>query len=137
MPKVVSRKDFLRLVGVRLAGAELLGTAHCGGSRGEVVGFLEATRETTALERAAEDIVARFEEQHPNVDVQREAMTTEDQRTVLQNRLRSNDPPDVFSYDTGPGFGGVLADAGLLYPLEDLQTERLGHLRLGQAGRHL
>ncbi len=81
-------------------------------------GFLEATRETTALERAAEEIVARFEEQHPNIDVQREAMTTEDQCTVIQNRLRSNDPPDVFSYDTGSGFGGVLADAGLLYPLE-------------------
>src|SRR3712207_7942190 len=36
----------------------------------------------------------------------------------MQTRLRSDEPPDVFSYDTGPGFGGVLADAGLLYPLE-------------------
>jgi hypothetical protein len=34
----------------------------------------------------------------------------------MQTRLRSEDPPDVFTYDTGPGFGGVLADAGLLYP---------------------
>jgi raffinose/stachyose/melibiose transport system substrate-binding protein len=118
VPRAVSRKDFLRLDGVGLAGAVLLGSAHCGGSRDEVVGFLEATRETTALERAAEEIVASFEGQHPNIDVQREAMTTEDQRAIIQNRLRSNDPPDVFSYETGPGFGGVLADAGLLYPLE-------------------
>jgi raffinose/stachyose/melibiose transport system substrate-binding protein len=118
MPRSVSRKDFLRLGGVGLAGAVLLGTAHCGGSRGEVVKFLEATRETTALERAADEIIARFEEQHPNIDVRREAMTTEDQRTAIQTRLRSNDPPDAFTYDTGPGFGGVLADAGLLYPLE-------------------
>ncbi len=82
MPRAVSRKDFLRLPGVGLAGAVLLGSAHCGGSRDEVVGFLEATRETTALERAAEEIVARFEGQHPNIDVQREAMTTEDQRAA-------------------------------------------------------
>ncbi|MBA2534751.1 MAG: extracellular solute-binding protein, partial [Rubrobacter sp.] len=36
-----------------------------------------------------------------------------------KTRLQSDQPPDAFSYDTGPGFGGVLADAGLLLPLED------------------
>src|SRR5918998_2867193 len=118
MSRAVSRKDFLRLGGAGLAGAVLLGTAQCGGSRGEVVKLLEATRETTALERAEEEIIARFEEEHPDIDVQREAMTTEDQRAVMQTRLRSDEPPDYFSYDTGPGFGGVLAEAGLLYPME-------------------
>jgi raffinose/stachyose/melibiose transport system substrate-binding protein len=38
--------------------------------------------------------------------------------------LQSEDPPDVFSYDTGPGFGGVLAEAGLLLPLEGAYKER-------------
>jgi raffinose/stachyose/melibiose transport system substrate-binding protein len=42
----------------------------------------------------------------------------------MQTRLRSEDPPDVFTYDTGPGFGGVLADAGLLYPLEKAHEQR-------------
>ena len=97
----------------------LLGTAGCGGNRGEVVDFLAATRETTILERAAEELIARFEEQHPDIDVQRETMSTEDLRTVIEARLRSAQRPDVFTYDTGPGFGGVLADAGLLYPLEE------------------
>jgi raffinose/stachyose/melibiose transport system substrate-binding protein len=46
-------------------------------------------------------------------------MPTEDIRAVIQTRLRSDEPPDLFSYDAGPGFGGVLADAGLLRPLED------------------
>jgi raffinose/stachyose/melibiose transport system substrate-binding protein len=119
----VSRREFLRLGGVGLAGAVLMGTTRCGGTRGEIVRLLEATRETTALERAAEEIVARFEEQHPNIDVQRESMTTEDQRMVIRTRLRSREPPDVFSYDTGPGFGGVLADAGLLRPLEEAYKE--------------
>ena len=114
MPRMVSRKDFLRL-----AGAVLLGTAGCSGRRGKVVKFLAATRETTVLERAAEEIIARFEEQHPSIDIQREVMPTEDVRAVIEARLRSHQRPDVFTYDTGPGFGGVLADAGLLRPLED------------------
>ncbi len=123
MPKAVSRKDFLRLGGMGLAGAVLLGAAGCGGSRGKVVRFFTGIQETTALERAAQDIIARFEEQHPNIDVQREAMPTEDQRAVIQTRLQSEEPPDVFTYDTGPGFGGVLADAGLLRSLEDAYNQ--------------
>jgi raffinose/stachyose/melibiose transport system substrate-binding protein len=116
MPGAVSRKKFLRLGGAGLAGAVLLGVAGCGGNR-RVVRFLDATTETTALERTVEDIIEAFEEENPNIDVQREAMPTEDVRAVIQARLQSGDPPDVFSYDTGPGFGGVLADAGLLHPL--------------------
>src|SRR5919206_55213 len=37
--------------------------------------------------------------------------------TVVKTRLASNEGPDVFGYDTGPGFGGVLAKAGLVLPL--------------------
>ncbi len=39
--------------------------------------------------------------------------------TVLKTRLQGAEPPDVFTYGTGPGFGGVLADAGLLRSLEE------------------
>ena len=119
MPRAVSRKDFLRLGGMGLASAVLLCAAGCGGSRGEVVNYLAEIPETTVLERAAEEIIARFEEQHRDIDIQREAMPMEDLRTVIEARLRSAQGPDVFTYDTGPGFGGVLADAGLLYSLED------------------
>src|SRR5829696_4283078 len=62
--------------------------------------------------------VDRFEEQNPKYTVEREAIPPDDVRQVIQTRLRSEEPPDYFSYDTGPGFGGVLADAGLLRPLE-------------------
>ncbi len=119
----VSRKEFLRLGGAGLAGAALLGVAGCGGNEGaqggEVVRFFTAAQETAAQERVMQDLVARFEEKNPNITLEREAVPTEDQRTVIQTRLQSGNPPDVFSYDTGPGFGGVLADAGLLRPLED------------------
>jgi hypothetical protein len=56
MSGVVSRKDFLRLGGAGLAGAVLMSIAGCGGSR-EAVRFLDATTETTALERTEGDVI--------------------------------------------------------------------------------
>lgn len=116
--KAVSRKDFLRLGGAGLAGAALLGTAGCGGgSQGDVVRFLTGTAETTSQEREQENLVTMFEEKYPRYDMEREAIPGEDMRTVLKTRLQGGEPPDVFTYGTGPGFGGVLADVGLLSPM--------------------
>jgi raffinose/stachyose/melibiose transport system substrate-binding protein len=119
-----SRKEFLRLGGAGLAGATLLGVAGCGGGGqqggGEVVKFFTNSAETTAQERAYIEIqVDGFQEANPRYTLERETVPVEDQRSVIQTRLQSGDPPDVFSYDTGPGFGGVLADAGLLRSLEE------------------
>src|ERR671914_1209539 len=127
MPRAINRKDFLRLSGVGLAGASLVGAANCSRSLSgnKVVKFLATAEETSIQERAAIEIqVDRFEEQYPKYTLEREAVPTEDQRSVIQTRLQSEDPPDVFSYDTGPGFGGVLADAGLLRSLEGAYKEQ-------------
>jgi raffinose/stachyose/melibiose transport system substrate-binding protein len=110
------------LGGAGLAGAALLGTAGCGGSQsgGEVVRFFTGTAETTSQERAYIKIqVDGFQEEYPKYTLEREAIPSDDARTVIKTRLQGDEPPDVFSYDTGPGFGGVLADAGLLRSLED------------------
>src|SRR4028119_88592 len=120
--RTVSRRDFLRLGGAGLAGAALLGTAGCGGSQGggQVVRFFTTPAETTSEEKAFLEIqVDGFQEANPKYSLERETVPTEDQRSVVQTRLQSNTPPDVLQYDTGPGFGGVLADAGLLMPLDD------------------
>ncbi len=118
--RAVSRKDFLKLSGAGLAGPVLLGTAGCGGGsgQGEVIRMFVGQAETAALEREAEKLVDRFEQQNPKYTVEREAIPPDDVRQVIQTRLRSEEPPDFFGYDTGPGFGGVLAESGLLYPLE-------------------
>ncbi len=122
----VSRRDFLRLGGTGLAGAALLGSgtlAGCGGGSqggGEVVRFFTGTAETTSQERTYIEIqVDGFQEENPRYALEREAVPPDDVRTVIKTRLQGDQPPDVFSYDTGPGFGGVLADAGLLLSLED------------------
>jgi raffinose/stachyose/melibiose transport system substrate-binding protein len=120
----VSRREFLRRGGAGLIGAMLLGSAGCNSSRGKVVRFLTGTRETAALERAATELqVDGFEEQHPNIELQRETLQPDEVRREIESRLRSKEPPDVFAYDTGPGFGGVLADAGLLRSLENAYTK--------------
>src|SRR3712207_8097857 len=63
--RAVSRRDFLKLGGAGLAGAALLGTAGCGGGsgQGEVIRMFVGTAETSALEREAEALVTRFDEQ--------------------------------------------------------------------------
>jgi raffinose/stachyose/melibiose transport system substrate-binding protein len=129
MPRAISRKRFLRLGGVGLAGAALLGAAGCGGTLlggdKKVVRFFTGTEETATQERAVTEIqVNRFEEQHPQYTLEREAILSDELRKVIQSRLRSDEPPDVFTYDTGPGFGGVLAEAGLLLPLEGAYQQR-------------
>ena len=121
--RAVSRRDFLRLGGAGLAGAALLGTAACGGGSqqggGEAVKFFTSTAETTAQERNYIKLqVDGFNEQYPKYSLEREAIPGDDLRTVLKTRLQSNEPPDVFTYGTGPGFGGVLAEVGLLKSLE-------------------
>ena len=129
MPRAISRRGFLRLGGVGLAGAALSGAAGCGGNLlggdKKVVRFFTGTEETATQERAVTEIqVNRFEEQHPQYTLEREAIQSDEIRKVIQSRLRSDEPPDVFTYDTGPGFGGVLAEAGLLLPLEDAYQQR-------------
>jgi raffinose/stachyose/melibiose transport system substrate-binding protein len=120
----VSRREFLRRGGAGLIGAMLLGAAGCNSNHGKVVRFLTGTRETAALERAATELqVDRFEEQQPNIELQRETLQPDEVRREIKSRLRSKEPPDVFAYDTGPGFGGVLADAGLLRSLENAYTK--------------
>jgi raffinose/stachyose/melibiose transport system substrate-binding protein len=83
-----------------------------------LVRFLTIEQETPELEALAEESIERFEKDNPNIDVRREAISTEDQRAIIRTRLGSSRSPDLFTFDTGPGFAGVLAQAGLLYPLD-------------------
>ena len=124
--RTVSRKDFLKLGGGGLAGAALLGAAGCGGSSSneKVIRMFVGTAETAALERESIRLVERFDQENPKYTVERESIPPDQVREVIQTRLRSEQPPDFFGYDTGPGFAGVLAEAGLLYPLDKAYEEK-------------
>jgi raffinose/stachyose/melibiose transport system substrate-binding protein len=74
------------------------------------------------LKLTKEDI-AKFETENPGIKVKLDVIPSENVRTILQTQLRSGDGPDVFGYDTGPGFAGALAKSGLLYDLTDAYAE--------------
>lgn len=63
--------------------------------------------------------IANFESQNKDVKIKLNILPNDTLRTVLQTQLRSGSGADVFGYDTGPGFAGVLAKTGLLYDLTD------------------
>lgn len=123
--RAFSRRDFLKIGGAGLAGATLLGAAGCGGSsdQGNVIRMFVGTAETAALERESIKLVDRFDQESSKYTVERESIPPDQVREVIQTRLRSETPPDFFGYDTGPGFAGVLAEAGLLYPLDKAYEE--------------
>ncbi len=66
----------------------------------------------------------KFEAAKPGVTVKLDVIPVDTVRTVLQTQLRSGQGPDVFGYDTGPGFAGALAEAGLLYDLTAAFADR-------------
>lgn len=66
-----------------------------------------------------DQLINRCTEANPGITVRREVQTTDQIRNVLRTALDAGEGPDIFAYDTGPGFAGVLAEAGLLLPVDD------------------
>ena len=75
--------------------------------------LLVGIAEEPSIEKQLQDQVAEFNASHPNITVKRESLDNDQLRSIIQTRLSSGSV-DLFGYDTGPGFGGVLAKAGLL-----------------------
>ncbi|MEM1996406.1 MAG: extracellular solute-binding protein [Thermoplasmatales archaeon] len=77
-----------------------------------------------AQSRFIDAVVAEFEQQHPEVNVERSVMDTESIRKVLKVALSADAGPDIFYYDSGPGFLGVLVRAGLVRDLSEDYEQR-------------
>ena len=98
------------------------GGAPQGNTDPDSIRYLIGQPEDTAdLDLVKEDLKA-FEEE-TGISVKLDVVPAENMRTVLQTQLRSGEGPDVFGYDTGPGFAGALEKAGLLYDLTDAYAE--------------
>jgi raffinose/stachyose/melibiose transport system substrate-binding protein len=63
--------------------------------------------------------IKTFEAGSNGITVKLDVVPSENVKTILQTQLRSGKGPDVFGYDTGPGFAGALAKAGLIHDLTD------------------
>jgi raffinose/stachyose/melibiose transport system substrate-binding protein len=64
-----------------------------------------------------------FMEANPNVTITREAVSSDQMRQTVNTAIASGTGPDVILYDAGPGYAGVLAEAGLLLPLDDYAAQ--------------
>jgi len=71
-----------------------------------------------------DNMIAKFQETHPNVEFQRDAQTIDNLRPVVQTAMGAENGPDIVYYDSGPGYAGVLAEAGLLLPLDDAYADK-------------
>ena len=72
---------------------------------------------------AVDAIYASFTEQNPNIEIVREVIQTEQMRQTVNTAISSGTGPDIIFYDAGAGYAGVLAEAGLLMPLDDLADQ--------------
>lgn len=64
-------------------------------------------------------IVANFEEAHPNIKITREVYTLEQLTDIARTAIEAGEGPDILYYDSGPAYGGILGNAGLLLSLEE------------------
>lgn len=125
----LTRRGFLRASAGLSAGVLIVACAPAGtappAQPAESEGAAPATEKTTVLvwdgfgedSAGVDQIVAAFNEQNPDIEVTREAQAN--MRDILRTALDADAGPDVMYYDTGPGFAGVLARAGLLLELDD------------------
>ena len=66
-----------------------------------------------------EKVIIAFEKAYPNVTVKREIMPLETMRDLIRTAIASGTGPDLFIMDVGPAYGGGLARADLLLPLDE------------------
>jgi raffinose/stachyose/melibiose transport system substrate-binding protein len=143
MKAQMQRREFLRL-SASLSAVALL--AACGAS--PAAPSASAPEDSTAAPAAAEtqapaaatgktqlllwdgyqeesnvfdDIVAKFNAANPDIELKRESQPQ--MRDILRTALDAGQGPDIMNYDTGPGFAGVLASAGLILPLDDAYAQ--------------
>jgi raffinose/stachyose/melibiose transport system substrate-binding protein len=99
-----------------LAAACTGGAPSSGNSDSKSLKYLVEQPEDAEALKALEKHIAGFEAES-GIDVEVSALPWNNLRTVLQTQLRSGEGPDVFAYGSGPGFGGVLAKAGMVQDL--------------------
>jgi raffinose/stachyose/melibiose transport system substrate-binding protein len=125
-------KTSIRTLAAALAATSCLWAAGCTGAAPSgdddnsdgsknLTYLIEEPEDAAALD-ALKEHIATFEKES-GIDVEVKTLDFGTMRTVLQTQLRSGDGPDVFNWGSGPGFGGALADAGLLYDLTDAYAE--------------
>lgn len=70
-----------------------------------------------------EELNAAFQEQYPNITIDRVSRSFEDLQTTLQLALTGDDAPDVVQANNSRSGMGAFVEAGLLLPLDDYAAQ--------------
>jgi len=70
-----------------------------------------------------EVMIAKFEGANPDIEIVREVFDFMAMSDIAKTSIEAGEGPDIMYYDAGPGFAGILANAGLLMPLDDAYAE--------------
>jgi raffinose/stachyose/melibiose transport system substrate-binding protein len=70
-----------------------------------------------------EELNAAFQEEYPNITIERVSRSFEDLQTTLQLALTGEDAPDVVQANNGRPDMGAFVEAGLLIPLDDFAAQ--------------
>jgi raffinose/stachyose/melibiose transport system substrate-binding protein len=89
----------------------------------EEVELLVWDQYTDAASDVVQGIYDQFEAANPHITIRREVYSSDQMNQTLRTALDSGTGPDVVLFDTGPAYAGVLAEAGLLLPLTDLDAQ--------------
>lgn len=84
--------------------------------------FWDLRTEGTGAEMI-DTLIENFEKENPDIKVKRTAFKVDDLRNTIKPAINSGEGPDVFSYDAGAGYLGVLAKAGLALDLTKYREE--------------
>lgn len=68
-------------------------------------------------------LIENFQKENPNITVKRTAFKVADLRNTIKPAINSGEGPDVFSYDAGAGYLGVLAKARLALDLSEYREQ--------------
>ncbi len=111
----MNHKTVLRLLALVLVFT-LLGSAYAQDPV-QILVWDEAGNEANMA--GMEQIAANFEEANPGIDIVIENLNWDVMRDIAKPSLEAGEGPDIFRYDTGPANAGILANAGLLLPLDE------------------
>lgn len=136
----LTRRDFLKVSGGAGAGLALLGSAGCGGGGSAESGAITVWGWDIAAD-ALRDVIPRFNERYPDIEVTVEDQGRLDQYDKLTSGLAAGGSglPDVFMVETDrlPGYTGQFADgmANLSELGADKYRDRIAQSKWPQATR--
>ncbi|WP_116952907.1 ABC transporter substrate-binding protein [Jiangella endophytica] len=122
----LSRRSF---IGAGLAGSAALVLSGCGFGRQEQAAEGQTTLSvwdsftTEPVNTSVDALGDAFSKANSGVSIDRNIVQYDQLTALAKTAMASGDGPDLVYYSVGKGNAGILVDAGLLAPLDDLAEE--------------